>query len=89
MRCDIASRGAPGGDRCPSLADHATGTGPRTRRPTTGGRSCWQRPGEQAQVAVLERDPRCAMVTLDPDAAEPDPNAIRRIVQAPDAMAGV
>ena len=45
--------------------------------------------GDKVVVAVLERDPRCAMVTLDPDTAERDPAILSRIAGAHDGYTGV
>ena len=40
-------------------------------------------------VAVLERDARCMMITLDPDTGEKDPAILKKVAQAHDGMAGV
>jgi uncharacterized protein len=45
--------------------------------------------GSKAVVSVLERDPRCKMLTLDPDTAKSDPRILRQVAQAHDATAGV
>ena len=45
--------------------------------------------GPSAVLAVLERDPRCKMVSLDPDTGEHDPKVFRLIARAHDAYAGV
>ena len=45
--------------------------------------------GAKAVVAVLERDPRCKMITLDPDTGEADPNVLRRVARGHEGMAGV
>lgn len=45
--------------------------------------------GDKLQIAVLERDPRCKMITLDPDTGEADPRVLRRVAQAHDGRAGV
>jgi len=45
--------------------------------------------GEKAIVTVLERDPRCAMITLDPDSAERDPAILTHVSKAHDGHAGV
>ena len=45
--------------------------------------------GEQVVVSVLERDPRCAMVTLDPDTAERDPSILAHISRNYDGYTGV
>jgi hypothetical protein len=45
--------------------------------------------GRQAVVAVLERDPRCKLISLDPDTGEHDPEVLRKVAQAHAAYAGV
>ncbi|HEX8685303.1 MAG TPA: MOSC domain-containing protein [Pyrinomonadaceae bacterium] len=45
--------------------------------------------GSKAVVAVLERDPRCKMISLDPDTGEHDPEVLRKVAQAHEAFAGV
>ncbi len=45
--------------------------------------------GPKALVWVLERDPRCKMISLDPDTGEHDPEVLRKVVQAHGAFAGV
>ena len=45
--------------------------------------------GPKAEVAVLERDPRCKMISLDPDTGEHDPEVLRKVAQAHGAFAGV
>jgi uncharacterized protein len=45
--------------------------------------------GSKAVVSILERDPRCKMITLDPDTGESDPQILRQVAQAHDATAGV
>jgi hypothetical protein len=45
--------------------------------------------GTKAVVAVLERDPRCKMISLDPETGEHDPEVLRRVAQAHGAFAGV
>jgi uncharacterized protein len=45
--------------------------------------------GAKAVLAVLERDPRCKMITLDPDTAEPNPEIMRRVARSYDGKAGV
>jgi hypothetical protein len=47
------------------------------------------RVGGQAMIMVLERDPRCKMVSLDPQSGEHDPDILRSIARAHDANAGV
>jgi uncharacterized protein YcbX len=50
---------------------------------------CKLRIGSRAVVAVLERDPRCKMISLDPDTGEHDPEVLRKVAQAHEAYAGV
>jgi uncharacterized protein YcbX len=45
--------------------------------------------GTKVIVSVLERDPRCMMITLDPDTAEKAPALLKAVAQAHDGMAGV
>jgi uncharacterized protein len=45
--------------------------------------------GSKVVVAVLERDPRCMMITLDPDTAEKTPAILKKVAQAHGGFAGV
>jgi uncharacterized protein len=45
--------------------------------------------GAKVTVAVLERDARCMMITLDPDTAEKTPAILKAVAQAHEGMAGV
>jgi MOSC domain-containing protein len=45
--------------------------------------------GAKVELAVMERDPRCKMITLDPGTAEANPDIIRRVTTAYDGTAGV
>ncbi len=45
--------------------------------------------GETAVLSVVERDPRCKMITLDPDTAEAAPALIRHVAGAHERCAGV
>lgn len=45
--------------------------------------------GSKAVVSILERDPRCKMITLDPDTGESNPKVLRPVAQAHEGMAGV
>jgi uncharacterized protein YcbX len=45
--------------------------------------------GPKVVVRVLERDPRCAIITLDPDTSERAPAVLKKIAQAHEGMAGV
>ena len=45
--------------------------------------------GPKALVAVLERDPRCKLISLDPDTGDHNPEVLRQVAQAHEACAGV
>ena len=45
--------------------------------------------GSSAMMMVLERDPRCKTVSLDPDTGEHNPEVLRKVAQAHAAFAGV
>jgi hypothetical protein len=45
--------------------------------------------GPKAVVTILERDPRCMMITLDPDTGEKTPAILKKLAQAHEGMAGV
>jgi uncharacterized protein YcbX len=45
--------------------------------------------GERLRLAVLERDPRCKMITLDPDTGREEPRVLRHVTTAHGGMAGV
>jgi uncharacterized protein YcbX len=45
--------------------------------------------GSQVTLSILERDPRCMLVTLDPDTAEKTPVVLKQVVQAHDGKIGV
>jgi uncharacterized protein YcbX len=45
--------------------------------------------GAKAIVAVTDRDPRCKMITLDPNTAEARPEVLRRVRDAHDGKAGL
>lgn len=45
--------------------------------------------GSKMVIHVLERDPRCKMITLDPDTAEGNPAILKKVVKAHDGMAGI
>jgi uncharacterized protein len=45
--------------------------------------------GSKVAISILERDPRCVMITLDPDTGESRPEFLRQIAQAHKGMAGV
>jgi uncharacterized protein YcbX len=45
--------------------------------------------GSKLVVAVLERDPRCMMITLDPETAEKRPAVLKAVAQAHEGEAGI
>jgi hypothetical protein len=45
--------------------------------------------GAKTIVSILERDPRCAMISLDPDTAERNPAILGKVTKAHDGMAGL
>ncbi len=45
--------------------------------------------GERLELAILERDARCKMITLDPDTAEATPRLLRHIARNHGGDAGV
>ncbi|HEY6227554.1 MAG TPA: MOSC domain-containing protein [Verrucomicrobiae bacterium] len=45
--------------------------------------------GPKAVVTILERDPRCMMITLDPDTGEKTPAILKKLAQAHEGKAGV
>ena len=45
--------------------------------------------GSKVVISILERDPRCAMITLDPDTGESKPQFLRQVAQGHKGMAGV
>jgi uncharacterized protein YcbX len=45
--------------------------------------------GPQAEIMILERDPRCKMISLDPDTGEHNPEVFRKVAQAHANFAGV
>lgn len=45
--------------------------------------------GSKATLMVLEGDPRCKMISLDPDTGEHNPEVLRKVAQAHDNFAGV
>jgi uncharacterized protein YcbX len=45
--------------------------------------------GSKATIMVLERDPRCKMISLDPNTGEHNPEILRKVVQAHGNFAGV
>jgi uncharacterized protein YcbX len=45
--------------------------------------------GEKASVGVMDRDPRCKMITLDPDTAQANPDVLRLVARSHGGNAGV
>jgi uncharacterized protein len=45
--------------------------------------------GPKVVISVLERDPRCVMITLDPETGESKPEFLRQVARAHEGMAGV
>ena len=45
--------------------------------------------GSSAMIMVLERDPRCKVISLDPDTGEHNPEVFRKVAQEHGACAGV
>jgi uncharacterized protein YcbX len=45
--------------------------------------------GPKVVVHILERDPRCMMITLDPDTGEKEPVLLKKVAKAHGGMAGV
>ncbi|GAB4382922.1 MAG: hypothetical protein Kow00121_43920 [Elainellaceae cyanobacterium] len=45
--------------------------------------------GDRLEISVLERDPRCKVITLDPDTSEANPKIIKHVSQAHEGYAGV
>jgi hypothetical protein len=45
--------------------------------------------GAELELAIVERDPRCTMITLDPDTADATPRLLRHLARNHDGNAGV
>ncbi len=45
--------------------------------------------GAKAVVSIIDRDPRCKMITLDPNTGQANPEVIRRVARGHDGNAGV
>jgi uncharacterized protein len=45
--------------------------------------------GDKTEIAVIERDPRCKMITLDPETAQANPEVMRRVAKEHGGTAGV
>ena len=50
---------------------------------------CRLRIGEKAEIMVLERDPRCKAISLDPETGEHNPQILKNVAQLHEANAGV
>ena len=47
------------------------------------------RVGAKTAIVVMDRDPRCKMITLDPDTGEQDPKIMKQLASAHETKAGV
>jgi len=45
--------------------------------------------GPKTAIAVVNRDTRCKMITLDPDTAQPSPEIMRRLARDHESKAGI
>jgi uncharacterized protein YcbX len=45
--------------------------------------------GSKTTIAILERDPRCKMITLDPETGTENPEVLQRVLQDHNGTAGV
>ena len=45
--------------------------------------------GERAEIMILERDPRCKMISLNPETSEHNPEILRKVARAHGNYAGV
>ena len=45
--------------------------------------------GAKAEIAILERDPRCKMITLDPDTAQANPEVMKHVAKDHGGTVGV
>ncbi len=45
--------------------------------------------GSKAVISILERDPRCAMITIDPDTTECNPAILGKVTKDHEGKAGV
>jgi uncharacterized protein len=45
--------------------------------------------GARTAVAVVKRDSRCKISTLDPDTARPNPEVLRRLARDHEGQAGI
>lgn len=47
------------------------------------------RVGERLEIMIVKKDPRCVIITLDPDDASPDPAILRTVARQHSGCAGV
>jgi uncharacterized protein YcbX len=45
--------------------------------------------GRRAAIAVIQRDSRCKIITLDPETAQPNPEVMKRLARDHESQAGV
>jgi uncharacterized protein YcbX len=45
--------------------------------------------GARTAIAVLQRDSRCKMITLDPDTAQPNPEVLKRVARDHESKVGI
>ncbi len=45
--------------------------------------------GSKSVISILERDPRCKMISIDPDTAEQNPEVLKKVSRAHDGKAGI
>ena len=45
--------------------------------------------GAQTTIAILKRDARCKMITLDPGTAQPNPEVMQRLARDHEGKAGI
>ena len=45
--------------------------------------------GSKSVISILERDPRCKMISIDPDTAEQNPEVLQKVSRAHDGKAGI
>jgi len=45
--------------------------------------------GSQVVITILQRDPRCTMITLEPETGVSNPEVLRQVTEAHDGMVGV
>jgi MOSC domain-containing protein len=45
--------------------------------------------GDRVRMSIVERDPRCEMITFDPDTGIPEPLILRQVSKAHERLAGV